>query len=584
MSDRTGLWRATYTPGEWIVLGGPTSLVIMSPAKASASQIINSLWDTVVESDSLDAVVATLATMGVDRMPNFAALFWANGEMRSLVRGSVKVVDLATGDVVADGDGVQTWSERGFGDVRRVRVDMEDVDQESVLQLPLVVGAVSASAIVVDATDEAVVSSPQKPVAAPAVKGSGAAGSKDAGDQDARESGEPSAEEVEARVNSIHGGRTADASPEQGRPEQGRPAEEPAIREVPGFGGAAAGAAGVAAGLAGATALGAERPNVPQAPPPLGAQPGQSGPSSFKGPGHPGQGQQGPGQQGPGQPGFGGPGPYGGQPQAQPPQGGPSQGQPYPPGFAQSSPQNPAYAPGFAGQTGPFAPRQPQGPGQQPGPGHQFGGQPQPGQQQPPQPGPQQGQYAGQQHAAWGPQGGQAGGPGSQGQQSASAPASASGVDDGESLVLAVMCTMGHPNPPEAQRCRRCGNPVQGSPQLVTRPVMATLRPSVGQPVDVDRGVLIGRSPTATRVAREQLPKLLTVPSPSHDISRTHLQISPEGWDLMATDLHSTNGTALLRPGAAEPERLTPGEPVPVFPGCVLDLGDGVTVRVDHPA
>ena len=52
----------------------------------------------------------------------------------------------------------------------------------------------------------------------------------------------------------------------------------------------------------------------------------------------------------------------------------------------------------------------------------------------------------------------------------------------------------------------------------------------------------------------------------------------------MATDLHSTNGTALLRPGAAEPERLTPGEPVPVFPGCVLDLGDGVTIRVDHPA
>lgn len=94
--------------------------------------------------------------------------------------------------------------------------------------------------------------------------------------------------------------------------------------------------------------------------------------------------------------------------------------------------------------------------------------------------------------------------------------------------------------------------------------------------------MLIGRSPQANRVARERLPRLLTVPSPSHDISRTHVQISPEGWDLLATDLHSTNGTALIRPGHPEPERLAPGEPVPVYPGCVLDLGDGVTILVDH--
>lgn len=29
MSEQIGQWRASYAPGKWIVLSGPTSLVIM---------------------------------------------------------------------------------------------------------------------------------------------------------------------------------------------------------------------------------------------------------------------------------------------------------------------------------------------------------------------------------------------------------------------------------------------------------------------------------------------------------------------------------------------------------------------------
>lgn len=151
-------------------------------------------------------------------------------------------------------------------------------------------------------------------------------------------------------------------------------------------------------------------------------------------------------------------------------------------------------------------------------------------------------------------------------------------------MVLAVTCPNNHPNPPEIQRCRRCGLPLQGQPRMMPRPVLALLRPSTGAPVEVDRSVLIGRSPQANRLPREQMPRLLTVPSPSQDISRTHVSVIPEGWELYATDLESTNGTELIRPGHPEPERMAPGEPVLVYPGCVLDLGDGVTILVDHPA
>ena len=32
MSQTFGAWRATYIPGSWVVLTGPSSLVVMQPA------------------------------------------------------------------------------------------------------------------------------------------------------------------------------------------------------------------------------------------------------------------------------------------------------------------------------------------------------------------------------------------------------------------------------------------------------------------------------------------------------------------------------------------------------------------------
>lgn len=150
-----GMWRATYVPGTWVVLSGPTSLLVMMPAPAHMSSLLNDLWSDVVAARTLTEFADKLASFRVDLMPSLAAFFWAGGEMRSLIRGSLQAVDLATGNVIAEGEGFQTWHEIGLGEVRQVRVDMDPVDQESLLQLPLVVGAVLASAVVIDATDEA---------------------------------------------------------------------------------------------------------------------------------------------------------------------------------------------------------------------------------------------------------------------------------------------------------------------------------------------------------------------------------------------------------------------------------------------
>jgi hypothetical protein len=147
--------------------------------------------------------------------------------------------------------------------------------------------------------------------------------------------------------------------------------------------------------------------------------------------------------------------------------------------------------------------------------------------------------------------------------------------------VLAVLCPVGHPNAPHTLACRLCGQLIgQPEPVPVPRPVLARIRLTTGEVVDVDRPVVIGRAPYASRVAASDLPRLVTVPSPNQDISRAHAQIRATDWQLVVSDLHSTNGTTVRPPGRA-PQRLHPGQEMVVEPGWAVDLGDGVSFVVE---
>ncbi|WP_149084349.1 MULTISPECIES: FHA domain-containing protein [Microbacterium] len=106
------------------------------------------------------------------------------------------------------------------------------------------------------------------------------------------------------------------------------------------------------------------------------------------------------------------------------------------------------------------------------------------------------------------------------------------------------------------------------------------IRVSTGQVVTLDRTVIIGRRPRSTRASGTNMPHLIAVDSPQQDISRSHLEVRPEGDTVVVIDLHTTNGSTLLRPGA-DPVRLHPGEQTLVLSGDVVDLGDGVTVAFE---
>ena len=112
-------------------------------------------------------------------------------------------------------------------------------------------------------------------------------------------------------------------------------------------------------------------------------------------------------------------------------------------------------------------------------------------------------------------------------------------------------------------------------------PAPGKIHLSTGLVVALNRTVLLGRAPQVSRVANSDLPRLVTLPSPNQDISRTHAEVRQDGEHVVVTDLRSTNGVLLLREGAS-PQRLHPGVPTVVEAGVTVDLGDGVSFLVEH--
>ncbi|SFS03275.1 Forkhead associated (FHA) domain, binds pSer, pThr, pTyr [Agrococcus baldri] len=148
-------------------------------------------------------------------------------------------------------------------------------------------------------------------------------------------------------------------------------------------------------------------------------------------------------------------------------------------------------------------------------------------------------------------------------------------------LVLSTLCPEGHVNAPGTPQCSQCGAAIdEGSAAQRRRPEVAVAVLTSGERVPLGRGVVIGRRPRSRRVEDGRVPRLVTVESPGEDISRSHIELRMEDWNLVAIDLSSTNGTLLLREGAA-PQRLRPEASTILQLGDRLDLGDAQVVTIE---
>jgi hypothetical protein len=148
--------------------------------------------------------------------------------------------------------------------------------------------------------------------------------------------------------------------------------------------------------------------------------------------------------------------------------------------------------------------------------------------------------------------------------------------------VLAVLCPAGHSSPPHSGVCRLCGREIPPQqPFQTTRPPLGLLRLASGDVVQLDRGVLLGRSPKVNaELSAAERPHLVRVTSAQNDISRNHVEIVLEGWHVLIRDLGSTNGTTVALPGQ-HPVRLRPSDQQVIEPGTVITLADEVSLTYE---
>jgi len=143
----------------------------------------------------------------------------------------------------------------------------------------------------------------------------------------------------------------------------------------------------------------------------------------------------------------------------------------------------------------------------------------------------------------------------------------------GGPVVLSTMCPIGHANPTQLSNCRVCNAGIAPQePKRVPRPPLGVLVFSTGERVTLAGNIVVGRSPRAVGpMADGRLPEHVRLESPNHDISRTHLEVRVDEWQVTVVDLQSANGTTVIVPGRPI-QQLRPHEPVIINPGTTVQL------------
>lgn len=107
------------------------------------------------------------------------------------------------------------------------------------------------------------------------------------------------------------------------------------------------------------------------------------------------------------------------------------------------------------------------------------------------------------------------------------------------------------------------------------------VRFSHGEKVELGNTIVVGRKPSHEGSGAEPQARMISVPSPSKDISRNHVMIRVEQGHVTALDLDSVNGTVLKRAGQQDRD-LVPFQTTLILSDDILDLGDGVSLAFEQ--
>jgi hypothetical protein len=135
------------------------------------------------------------------------------------------------------------------------------------------------------------------------------------------------------------------------------------------------------------------------------------------------------------------------------------------------------------------------------------------------------------------------------------------------------LCEMGHLNHPAAVECWICGSAVTGQTASGPRPPLGRLSTKDKRSFILDGDFVIGRKPDVAEDVAAGRARPIEVPAELSGVSRVHAEIRVDGWDVLAYDMGSSNGTYYLPAGAGQWIRMEPHRPVPITSGTTLSLG-----------
>ncbi|WP_043627939.1 FHA domain-containing protein [Nonomuraea candida] len=151
-------------------------------------------------------------------------------------------------------------------------------------------------------------------------------------------------------------------------------------------------------------------------------------------------------------------------------------------------------------------------------------------------------------------------------------------------LVYGVDCKNDHFNDPRVPYCAVCGIAlVQRTlvPYKGPRPSLGVLVLDDGTALPLESDYLLGRDPERAPEVAGGTARPAKVTSPDGSVSRRHLRVALDGWDVNLVDLGSVNGTQIQPPGDPNFYDIPPNEPVTIAPGTTVRVGVSRTLRFE---
>ncbi len=146
--------------------------------------------------------------------------------------------------------------------------------------------------------------------------------------------------------------------------------------------------------------------------------------------------------------------------------------------------------------------------------------------------------------------------------------------------VRGLRCQRDHLVHPNARLCPLCGDNMQNRSVVVNpdgsigefgpRPPLGVLILPDGRSFQISRTTVLGRQPDLDDDVMAGVADAVILDEPN--VSRRHVKIILEDWDVFAVDLGSANGTALAPSGEA-PARVAPDVRTPINSGATIYLG-----------